>query len=77
MTSVELDPPKNKVITPFAEEIYAVNLEDTWHRVKFIKTKENKKGLVLFIDSGEEEEVELSELYYLDSVYMRLPPQVS
>lgn len=75
MTQLELDPPERKVKVPVPEQIYAVNVEDTWNRVKFIGTKGNNIGTVFFIDSGEEEEVELSELYFLEPSYLDLPPQ--
>ncbi|KAK6617757.1 hypothetical protein RUM43_013985 [Polyplax serrata] len=76
MTKIELHPPTVKVQMPLVGEVYLVNIEESWNRVKVLEVSPEKETASVFlIDIGVDEVVKLSQLFYLDKSLFSVPPQ--
>lgn len=78
MTKLELHPPTKKVESPIVGEVYLVNLEESWNRVRVIEIFQDKNEVSVFlIDIGVDEVVKNSQLFYLQKSFFSVPPQVT
>lgn len=77
MTKLELQPPTFNVSSPVVGEIYLINLEESWNRVRVLDTSlENDEISVFLIDVGLDEVVKKSQLFYLQEEFFSVAPQV-